>query len=129
MTPSLHRDTFGLASAFLVSGTAHLLRPQLFDPLIPPRLPAHRAIIYASGVAEIACGLGLLHPRTRRGAGWASAAALLTVWPGNVQMSLNHAERVRRRGDLASRAAFAATLVRLPLQVPLIRIALRAARG
>lgn len=127
MTAPLNRDTLGLAAAFLASGTAHLLRPRLFDPLIPPRLPAHRAIIYVSGVAELACGLGLLHPRTRRAAGLTSAALLLGVWPGNVQMSLNHAERARRHRDLATRAAFAATLVRLPLQVPLIRIALRAA--
>lgn len=121
------RDVLGLAAAFLASGTTHLAAPRIFEPLIPPRLPAPRRIVNVSGAAEIMCGLGLLHPRTRRAAGWASAVLLVAIWPGNVQMSLDYAERTRRRGDLASRVAFAATLVRLPLQVPLVRIALRAA--
>jgi hypothetical protein len=42
-------------------------------------------------------------------------------------MSVNHGKRASRRQDASSRAAFAGTLARLPLQVPLIRAALRAA--
>lgn len=126
-TPELTNDAAGLAALFLVSGTTHLVRPQVFEPLIPRALPAPRGLVYASGVAEIACGAGLLHPRTRRLAGWASAALLLVVYPGNVQMSVGYGRRAARRQDTASRAAFAATLARLPLQLPLIRAALRAA--
>ncbi len=124
--PALTHDVRGLAAAFLASGTAHLVRPQLFGPLIPPRLPAPRGIVYATGVAEIACGVGLLYPRTRRVAGWASAALLVGVWPGNVQMSLNSAAHARRRRDTSSRTAFVVTLARLPMQLPMIRTALRA---
>ena len=32
---------------------------------MPRYLPAHRELVYASGVAEIAGGAGVLHPRTR----------------------------------------------------------------
>lgn len=122
------RDVLLLAALFTGSGVIHLVRPQVFEPLIPPSLPAPRTIVHASGVAELACAAGLLHPRTRRAAGLASAALLVGVLPGNVQMSATYAARAKRRPTPANRAAFAATLARLPLQWPLIRIALRAAR-
>lgn len=123
----LTRDVAGLAAIFLTSGTTHLVRPQVFEPLMPRALPSHRAIIYASGVAEVVCAAGLLHPRTRRLAGYASAALLAVVFPGNIQMSVTYGRRAQRRQDPASWAAFAGTVARLPLQVPLIRTALRAA--
>lgn len=56
MTTPLPIGTKILAGSFLTSGIAHLVRPDLFEPLMPSALPAHREIIYASGVAEIVCG-------------------------------------------------------------------------
>jgi uncharacterized membrane protein len=128
MAPAPTKDVAGLATLFLASGTTHLLKPEVFEPLIPRRLRSHQqAVVYASGAAEIACGLGLLHPRTRKAAGYASAVLLVAIFPGNVQMSANHARRAARRQDATSRAFFAATVARLPAQWPLIRTALRAA--
>jgi uncharacterized membrane protein len=126
-TPPLTKDIVGLAGLFLTSGTTHLVKPEVFEPLVPSQLPRRRGIIYASGVAELVCAAGLLHPRTRRYAGWASAALLVGILPGNVQMSANYGKRAARRGTTGSQAAFAGTLARLPLQLPLIRTALKAA--
>jgi uncharacterized membrane protein len=125
--PPLSKDIAGLAVLFVTSGTTHLVKPQVFEPLVPQSVPLRREVICASGVAELLCAAGLLHPMTRRYAGWASAALLLGVFPGNVQMSLNFGKRAQRKGSPGARAAFAGTLVRLPLQWPLIRAALRAA--
>ncbi len=122
----LTKDITSLAALFLTSGSTHLLKPEVFEPLVPDMLPRHRELVYVTGVAEIHCGLGLLHPRTRRLAGWGSTALLAVVFPGNVQMSANYGRRAQRRHDAGSRAAFAATLARLPLQLPLIRAAQRA---
>jgi uncharacterized membrane protein len=124
----LTKDIAGLAALFATSGTTHLVKPEVFEPLVPKSLPRRREIVYLSGVAELVCAAGLLHPRTRRYAGWASAALLVAVAPGNVQMSANYGKRAQRRQDPTSRAAFAATLARLPLQLPLIRTALKASR-
>lgn len=126
-TAPLTKDVAGLATLFLTSGATHLLRPEVFEPLVPRALPARRGLVYASGVAELLCGAGLLHPRTRRWAGWGSAALLVVIFPGNVQMSQSYRRRAARRDDAGSKAAFAGTLARLPLQLPLIRAALRAA--
>ncbi len=109
---------------FAVSGVIHLVRPETFEPIIPRPLRARRhELVLLSGVAELACAAGLLHPRTRPRAGLVSAALLTAVWPANAQMSLDLGRRAARRRDARSVASLAVSLARLPLQVPLIRIA------
>ena len=120
----LTKDLKGLAVLFAISGSLHLVRPQVFETIVPRRLPAPRGLVYASGVAELACAVGLVHPRTRAAAGWASAALLVAIFPANVQMAVTEGRRARR--GTGSPARRAATLVRLPLQIPLIRTALKA---
>ncbi|QIK76947.1 DoxX family protein [Nocardioides piscis] len=122
MTPPLTKDISALSGIFAVSGVIHLVKPEVYEPLMPDVVPAHREVIWASGVAELVCAAALLHPRTRVAAGWASAALLLAVYPANLKMASDL--RSSRKTGLKA-AAFA----RLPLQVPLIRSALRAARG
>lgn len=122
--PLPSKDITALAGLFAVSGTTHLVRPEVFEPIVPSVLPATREIVLGSGVAELLCAAGLLHPRTRRAAGWASAALLVAVFPANVKMA-NDVTRSRR----TSTALKAGTWARLPLQLPMIRTALRAARG
>ena len=70
-----------------VSGVLHLVRPETYEPLMPEFVPAHRQVIYGSGVAELLCAAGLLHPRTRTVAGYATAALLVVVFPGNLKMA------------------------------------------
>lgn len=111
-----------LALGFAASGVVHLVRPQVYEPLIPRWLPGAREIVLVSGVAELACAAGMAHPRTRRAAGWSSVALLLGVWPGNVQMTVDAL-------GSDNTALKVASLVRLPLQVPMIRAALSAARA
>ena len=116
-------DSRVIAAAFLTSGTAHLVRPGVFLPLIPPPLPAPRAIVYASGVAELVCAAGLL--TGRRWARPASAAVLVGVLPGNVQMAVAATARARRRRTPQRVAYAVGCWARIPLQLPLIRAALR----
>jgi len=123
----LPRDTAALVGIFAVSGVVHLVRPQVYEPLMPAWVPRHREVILGSGVAELACAAGLALPATRRTAGWASAALLVGVFPGNVKMALD-AQRSRRESSRA-KVVRTGTLLRLPLQWPMIRIALRAARS
>lgn len=105
-------------SAFLGgAGVLHLVAPGFYEPLIPPFLPAPRAWIYGSGVVEIACAALVAAPRSRRVGGYASAALLVAVLPGNLWMAYEP-------GDVPRWAA----LARLPLQVPLVLWALRVAR-
>ena len=112
---------------FAISGVIHLVKPAVFEPIIPKPLRGKaRELVVASGVAELACAAGLLRESTRSAAGLASAAVLLAVWPANAQMSVDLGRRAVRKKDAKSAVAFVVSVARLPLQVPLIKAALRA---
>lgn len=116
-------DHRAIAAAFLASGTTHLVRPQMFESMIPRVLPSPRGVVYASGMVELACAAGLL--RGARWAGPASAALLVGVLPAHLQMALDTTAAARRK-PTAKRLAWAVgSWARIPLQLPLIRAALR----
>lgn len=113
------RAPYAIATAFAASSVLHLLRPRVFRTLIPPQLPNPDAWVYASGVAEATCAAGLF---TRQPwAGPATAAVLLGVLPGNVQMALD-AGSGRNRGVADNKVL---AWARVPLQAPMIWAALQ----
>ena len=71
------------------AGVNHFITPETYDAMMPDVLPAHRALVYLSGIAEIAGGLGLILPATRRLAAWGLVALFVAVFPANVNMALN----------------------------------------
>jgi uncharacterized membrane protein len=102
-----------IGAGLLSMGILHLAAPKGFDSSIPEELPLPaRFVTYASGVAELAIGVGLLLPRTRRAAGLAAAVLFIAVFPANINT-------VRVVGDRPVGYRIAA-LARLPLQIPLI---------
>lgn len=102
------RRLFG--PTFIFAGVMHFVIPRAYESIVPDYLPARRAVVYTSGVAEIAGGAGMLHPRTRRLASWWSIATLIAVFPANVHMAL-HPDRYRMIPGGRS-----ALIARLPLQ-------------
>lgn len=84
-----------IGASFITTGVLHFVRPRMYQAMIPRCLPAHHELVLASGVAELAGGAGVLHPRTRRAAGWWLIATLVAVFPANVEMAV-HAERFKR---------------------------------
>jgi uncharacterized membrane protein len=109
-----------LASLLTVTGTLHLVAPRPFAEIVPEQLPSPYALVYASGVAELACAAGLAVPRTRRFAGSATALLFIAVFPANVRMALD--------ADGRADAYRWATYARLPVQVPLVLWAASIAR-
>jgi hypothetical protein len=51
---------------YVVAGLAHFVRPDFYLPMMPPWLPAHRELIFVSGLAEVVLGVAVLVPRFRR---------------------------------------------------------------
>jgi uncharacterized membrane protein len=105
--------SLGPAVLFLTTGTLHFTQPGLFRSIVPPVLGHADELVAISGVAELAGGLGLLIPATRRPAAYGLIALALAVWPANIFMALN-AER------FASVAPAWVIWARVPLQIPLI---------
>jgi uncharacterized membrane protein len=114
----------GLACIFGASGLLHLVRPALFESLVPRVFPSrsHRPLIYASGAAELVCAVGLV--RRSRWAPAASSALLVAVLPANLQMAFD-AGTGRHPGAMDSRAV---AWGRIPLQLPLLWAARQARR-
>jgi uncharacterized membrane protein len=112
-----------LAAILATSGVLHFVRPETFESIVPRVLPAPRLLVYASGAVELLCAAGLA--RRRDWARTASAALLVAVFPANVQMALD-AGSGRHHGMADNRAL---AWGRLPLQVLLVRSALRRPLG
>jgi uncharacterized membrane protein len=80
---------------FVLAGVLHFTHTKFYVAIMPDYVPAHHELVYASGVAEIAGGLGLMAPATRKPAGWWLIATLIAVFPANVHMAL-HPERFKQ---------------------------------
>ena len=120
----MNRARLALGTFFLGAGTMHFVKPRAYQSIVPRALPAHREIVIASGVAELAGGAGVLSTRTARAAGWWLIATLIAVFPANVNMAVN-ADRYRRVPEPL-------LWLRLPVQAVLIawvhRVAVRRPR-
>jgi len=107
---------------YVVAGVLHFVVPELYVQIVPPVLPAALALVYLSGLAEVAVGVGLLIPRTRRYAAWATVALLVAIFPANVYMATSGVvvEGMPGGGDPSALVRWG----RLPLQGVLILWAL-----
>lgn len=98
----------GLSVLFVVAGVNHFVNPDFYVRIMPPFLPAHRELVYLSGVLEIVGGIAVLIPGIRAAAGWGLILLLVAVFPANLHMALNP--------DLFPTLSPAAIYARLPFQ-------------
>lgn len=113
-SPPRSRQLILLSVLFIGAGVLHFIFPARYAAIVPAALPYPVALVYLSGVAQIAGGVGVLIPPLRRAAGWGLIALLVAIFPANVQMLVS-AERAN-----ASRWALILLVARLPLQALLI---------
>jgi uncharacterized membrane protein len=103
------------------AGAAHFVVPKMFDEIVPHVMPGPaRLWTYVSGVAELGVAATVAGPRTRRVGGSLAAVLFIVVLPANIQMAVDWADKPMTQRLLA--------YGRLPLQVPLIWLALRVRR-
>jgi uncharacterized membrane protein len=116
------RPALALSALLAVAGVTHFAFPKPYDRIVPTALPGRaRTWTYASGVAELAVAAAVAVPRTRRLGGLAAAALFTAVFPANIKMARDARGR--------SKVERLATVVRLPMQVPLVIWALRVSRS
>ncbi|UEA58048.1 hypothetical protein LK459_15775 [Gordonia otitidis] len=128
MTPdaSTNRLARVLGGMLLGMGALHFAVPKPFDEIVPPEISDAlgtdaRALTYASGVAELGIGAGLLVPQTRRPAAASAAALFVAVYPANVNMVRMWWHKPAMYKAIA--------IGRLPLQIPLIAAAVKVFRN
>ncbi len=101
-----------MGAVYMAAGAGHFVATRTYERLMPDYLPAHHELVLLSGVAEIAGGLGVLLPQTRRPAAWGLVLLLVAVFPANLWM-VQHPERFPG-------VPLWVMWLRLPLQVPLV---------
>jgi uncharacterized membrane protein len=115
MTPP-NRRVLALIAILGGSGVIHFVKPSFYEDIVPPQLGDARTLVLASGAAELVCAGLLAAPRTRKLGALASIGVLVGVFPANVYtVKVVGPSRLRQAGALA----------RLPLQWPMLRLALR----
>ena len=108
------RDALSLMLVF--TGISHFtFMKEDFVRMMPPSILWPRAMVYFTGICEIAGAVGLLLPEFRRAAAYALIAFFLAVLPANI-----HAARagVTLRGQPAT-----SLWLRIPMQILFIGIA------
>jgi len=78
----------GASALYVAAGSLHFLKTGTYLKIMPPQIPWPVAMIYMSGAAEIAGGIGLLIPAVRRAAAWGLVALLVAVFPANIYMAM-----------------------------------------
>jgi uncharacterized membrane protein len=85
---SRKRSRLLLGLAFVGAGINHFVIPRVYEGIVPPSMKDRaRSLVVISGVAEVAGGLGVLLPRTRRPAGLGLIGLLAAVFPANLYMA------------------------------------------
>ncbi|MGH2810826.1 MAG: DoxX family protein [Actinomycetota bacterium] len=109
-------SALGSAGIMTGGGVMHFVAPRAYVEVIPLFLPFPYPLVYISGVGEIAAGVLLALPKTRRIGAWTVIAVLVAIFPANVYMAI----RGPREGSGFPFNSSTALWLRLPLQGALI---------
>ncbi len=89
MSPLRRLSLAGLVLLMAGSGIIHLRKPEIYTPIVPRILGHAEFFVFWSGILEIAAGLLMLVPRSRRWGAALTMAILVAVYPANIQMALD----------------------------------------
>jgi uncharacterized membrane protein len=76
----LAESEYLLAIFMIVAGVLHFVNEDFYLRIMPPYLPAHRELVYLSGVFEIVLGAMLLVSHFTRIAAWGIILLLIAVF-------------------------------------------------
>ncbi|MGK7371535.1 MAG: DoxX family protein [Candidatus Halalkalibacterium sp. M3_1C_030] len=113
LRPDVYRYLIG--AVFILAGLLHFLKPAFYIKIMPDYIPWHKAMVYLSGIAEIAGGIGILFPPVRYAAAIGLILLLVAVFPANIDMAV---KAVRKRGWISLFSIL--MILRLPLQFVLM---------
>lgn len=77
---------------YVLAGLNHFWHPEIYERMIGGMLPYGLELVYASGIAEMVLGIGVMIPATRTIAAWGLITMLVAIFPANVNMALHPAD-------------------------------------
>ncbi len=78
-----------MAGIYMVAGLFHFIKPNIYLRIMPRYIPNHKAMVYLSGAAEIALGIGLCFATTKNLAIYGIIALLAVFLLVHVHMLSN----------------------------------------
>ncbi len=107
-----------LAAILFAAGVGHFRNTAEFTAQVPPWMPGAEAVVYLSGVVEIALAVALIVlPRQRALVGWLTAGFFIIIFPGNISQFVTQTDAFGLDSD-------AARFIRLLFQPVLVVLAL-----
>ncbi len=107
-----------LAAILLIAGIGHFTNTAEFTAQVPLWVPGAEAVIYISGVVEIALAIALIAlPRQRALVGWLTAGFFIIIFPGNISQFVTQTDAFGLDSD-------SARFIRLLFQPVLVVLAL-----
>ena len=104
------------AAMMVAVGLLHFVAPRPFRRIVPRWFPWPEEAVLVSGVAEVAAGVLVAVPRTRRAGGWLSLLTIAAVYPANLQMAYD-----ATWGESQVEVPAWAAWLRVPMQFPMLR--------
>ena len=86
-TKEVLKWVFGIL--FALAGANHFAHTDFYVGIMPPYLPWHTALVYVSGLCEMALGVMLLFRCSELLAAWGMMALIVAVTPANVQVAIH----------------------------------------
>jgi len=113
---------YAAGALFVSAGVMHFAKPDFFESIMPDWVPHAKFANQLSGAAEIALGVGMFVPRSRRASALGLLALTAAVFPANIDMALNNVELKpvdRKMTRSVGTAKGPQNWIRLPMQLPL----------
>lgn len=80
---------FIMSFMYIALGIMHFIKPKPYTVMMPKYIPAHKAMIFWSGMAEVALGIALLFEQTRVLAIWGIILMLTIFLTVHIDMLTN----------------------------------------
>lgn len=107
-----------LAAILFSAGVGHFRNTAEFTAQVPPWMPGAEAVVYLSGVVEVALAIALIVLQRQRAlVGWLTAGFFVIIFPGNISQFITQTDAFGLDSDTAR-------FVRLLFQPLLIILAL-----
>lgn len=74
----------------LLTGIGHFLFPTGMALMLPDFIPFKLALIYLTGLIEIAAAIGLLIPRIQKLTAWLLIIFFISIFPANIYAAVHH---------------------------------------
>lgn len=78
-----------MAAMYILAGLIHFIKPRVYLGVMPAYIPAKKAMVFLSGIAEVVLGIALLFEETRALAVWGIIAMLVVFMTVHIDMLTN----------------------------------------